>query len=157
MSVGDAATIVVALIIVVLGGRAVARQTWDAWLKPLASKVLPPKRSTIMLPVPVSSQPSQAPSLETDAKIEEVKPIAAPVVKAATLDTCKSLRAHGFNREEARELLRELGWGLNNNVWAKAQPDEDENQIVTPYAGRVTNKKFYPDQPELEYQELAHE
>ena len=154
MSVGDAMTLAVAAIIVVLGGRAVFQQTWDSWIRPLVSNISRPAQPEIMSHERLSA-PSEPSVSQTDAQIEAPKPAAQPAIKAVTLDTVKSLREHKYSRDEARELLRGLGYSLDNNLWAKAAPAQaDDDTIVTPYAGRVTSKKYYPDQPDLEYQEL---
>jgi hypothetical protein len=72
-----------------------------------------------------------------------------------TLDTAKSLRAHGYTRDEARALLKTMDRTLGNDTWAQAKPADPipDDTIVTPYAGRVTKRSYYPEQPDLEYQE----
>lgn len=74
-------------------------------------------------------------------------PAAAPKPQPATLDTCKSLRAHGYTREEARAFLRGMDRTLDNNVWAAAQPPavDPDDELVTPFAGRVTKRSYYTD------------
>jgi hypothetical protein len=75
--------------------------------------------------------------------------------RSAMLDTCKALRVHGFSREEARTLLKPYGIGLDNNLWAAAEPAkpaEDDDVVLTPYAGRVTRKSYYESEPELKYE-----
>lgn len=154
MAVGDFLTLAVAAIIVFLGGRAVARQTWNAWFKPLVSKVWPAKPQNVMSHSRLSA-PSEPSVFETDAPKAEPVVVVAPVPKPATVDTCKSLRGHGYSRDEAREFLRGLGFSLDNNTWAKAAPPpEDTDLMVNPWSGRQTRKSYYPDAPDLEYKEL---
>jgi hypothetical protein len=105
----------------------------------------------------MSSAPIAAPSLpvgpRTDAPADGRTEEQAPLPRPATLDTVKALRGHGFTRDEARALLKTLGWTLGNDTWARAQPTEDD-EIVTPYAGRVTKREYYPDEPALRYRDL---
>lgn len=68
----------------------------------------------------------------------------------------KVLRKYGVPREEIRAALKGVRVPLSNDVWAAAAPPpppepEDEDVLVTPIAGRVTRKSFYPDDPDLEY------
>jgi hypothetical protein len=98
-------------------------------------------------PLPPSDLRQTAAPDQTDAPPE-------PVVKSATLDTCKTLRGLGMSREQARTFLRSLGWGLDNNTWAAAKEDADD-LTVTPFAGRVTRRSYYQEDPELEYQPPA--
>jgi hypothetical protein len=153
MAVGDFLTLCGAAIIVFLGGRAVARQTWDAWLKPMVLRVWPARPPDIMSSVP-SVTPSEALRPRTDASADGRTEIRTSVLKPATLDTVRSLRTHGFTRDEARAFLKTLSYSLGNDTWAKAQSVEDD-EIITPYAGRVTKKEFYPDRPDLEYKPLS--
>jgi len=78
-----------------------------------------------------------------DGRTEPTQPVARP----ATLDTVRSLREHGYTREEARAFLKPLGWTLGNDTWAAAKPalPSDDDAFVTPYAGRVTKRSFYTD------------
>jgi len=96
-------------------------------------------------PDPVASEPASD-LRQTVSQTDQTAP-AAPKPQPATLDTCKSLRAHGYTREEARAFLRGVDRTLDNNVWAAAQPPApaDDDLIVTPYAGRVTRKSYYTD------------
>jgi hypothetical protein len=79
----------------------------------------------------------------------------APTPQPVTLDTAKSLRAHGYTRDEARALLKTMDRTLGNDTWAQAKPADPipDDTIVTPYAGRVTKRSYYPEQPDLEFQE----
>lgn len=155
MAVGDFLTLCGAAIVVFLGGRAVARQTWDAWLKPLVLRVFPPRPTEIMSSAPIAP-PSEALRPRTDAPADGRTEIISSVLKPATLDTARELRARKFTRDEARAFLKTLGYSLGNDTWAKAQPAEDEDDLtVNPYSGRMINKKFYPEQPDLEYRPLT--
>ena len=86
---------------------------------------------------------------QTGAQTDQT-PAPAPRLQAATLDTCKSLRAHGYSREEARALLRSLDRTLDNNVWAAAAPPPPPD--VTPIAGRPYDPSQYQEsEPALRY------
>lgn len=102
----------------------------------------------------MSSAPIVAPSLPVSPRTDASADGRTPILRPATLDICKALRAHKFTRDEARAFLHPLGWSLGNDTWAQAQPTEDEDEIITPYAGRSTNRKYYPEEPALEYKEL---
>lgn len=103
--------------------------------------------------------PSLPLSLETDRRadrqtVQVVKPNAEQL-----LTLYKLMRAHGIGRDDAQAALKEAGLPLNNNVWSKAapppkvvQPNEDDDVLVTPYAGRRTRASYYPDDPDLAYQ-----
>lgn len=91
--------------------------------------------------------PSEPVSPRTDAPADGRTEPAQPVARPATLDTVRSLREHGYTREEARAFLKPLGWTLGNDTWAAAKPalPSDDDAFVTPYAGRVTKRSFYTD------------
>lgn len=67
------------------------------------------------------------------------------------------LRAAGLKREDARPQLKAMNIPLSNDLWAKAETPtpEPDDLTVTPFAGRVTRRSFYQDDPELEYQPPA--
>jgi len=96
-------------------------------------------------PDPVAPEPAsdhRQTAIQTDQTVTD-----APKLQPATLDTCKSLREHGYTREEARAFLRANDRTLDNNIWAAAKPalPADDDAFVTPYAGRVTKRSFYTD------------
>lgn len=100
--------------------------------------------------LPIASPP------RTDAGTDGRTPMIAPELKSVSLDTVRSLRAHGYTRDDARALLRGLGWSMGNNTWADAAPPApaaDDDDHITPYAGRRTKASYYPENPELEYAE----
>lgn len=107
-------------------------------------------------PAPVVMSRSQdeiaglpAPSLQTDAQTDRQTAGPAPLPRDVMLDICKSLRAHGYSRDDARALLRKLGQPLDNNIWADAAPAPPA--YVTPIAQRPTAAAF-EDTPELRYE-----
>jgi hypothetical protein len=153
MAVGDFLTLCGAAIIVFLGARAVARQTWDAWLKPVVLRVWPARPPEIMSSATPKPMSSPALSLETDAPKAPDRPMMPVPTKEQMLDIFKVLRAAGVSREAIGPAWRAAGLPLNNNLWSDAAPPDDE--IVTPYAGRVTKKDYYPDRPDLEYKPLS--
>lgn len=76
-----------------------------------------------------------------------------PIPRDVMIDTLRSLREHGYSREQARALLRGLRQPLDNNLWtAAAPPERNDDEIVTPFAGRRTKASYYPDNPELEFE-----
>lgn len=101
---------------------------------------------------PPSPRPSLETANQTDRQTEQ-----PPRIKADDLLTlCRLMRAAGIGREDAQEAFRASGLPFNNNVWAKAQPpakpvDDEDDTLVTPYAGRRTRASYYPDEPELEF------
>jgi hypothetical protein len=124
------------------------------WLSEVVKPSAPPA------PVVMSREGSAAPR----APLSDLRQTAAqtdqtPAVPArpqpATLDTCRSLRAHGYTREETRALLRGVDRTLDNNVWAAAAPPPPaEPQAVTPYAGRPYDPSAYAyDEPGLRYEQ----
>ena len=98
---------------------------------------------------------SEGVSPRTDAVPDGRTELVAPALKPETVDGARSLREHGYSRDEARAFLKAHGYSLGNDTWAAAKPAPltDDDLIVTPYAGRVTRKSYYPAEPELEYQE----
>lgn len=104
-----------------------------------------------------SEPPSRGPSLETDSETDR-QTEQTPKIKAEELLTvCKLMRAHGIGREDAQAAFKASGLPFNNNVWRDAAPaskptqEEDDDVLITPYAGRRTKASYYPDDPELEY------
>lgn len=91
------------------------------------------------------------------SQTDEVQTSDRPMMPKPTpdkmLDIFKVLRAAGIDRDELRGPWRAAGLPLDNNLWAKAKPaaPEDDDVLITPYAGRRTKASFYPDEPELEY------
>lgn len=69
------------------------------------------------------------------------------------LDTLHDLRAHGFTRDQARAFTNRLHMPWKNELWSQVITPPDDDLMVTPYAGRATKRSYYPDTPELEYQE----
>jgi hypothetical protein len=66
------------------------------------------------------------------------------------------LRAHGAVRERASRVLKEVGIPMNNNLWARAIPPapvEEDDDMLTPIAGRPTRATYYESSPALQYQE----
>jgi hypothetical protein len=62
------------------------------------------------------------------------------------------LRAQGMTRDAATRLLKASGIPMNNNLWARAAPPEDD-MMLTPIAGRPTRAAYYESDPALQYQE----
>lgn len=98
---------------------------------------------------------SSASSLQTDsAQTDRQEKINKPTPEQY-LTLFKVLRAAGVKREDVRPALKGMGLALDNNVWRMAEaegPEEKEEDVhVTPYAGRRTLARYYPDEPELEY------
>jgi len=85
-----------------------------------------------------------------------------PRIKAEQLLTLyKLMRQAGIGRDDAQAAFKASGLPFNNNVWRDAEPPAraaqvDDDEFVTPFAGRRTRASYYPDQPELEYQSPAH-
>lgn len=59
---------------------------------------------------------------------------------ADTLSANEIYKLVGGNRNEVLQVVRE------------ARPQQRGAEYVTPYAGRPTDKKYYPEEPSLEYQ-----
>ena len=99
-------------------------------------------------------EPSSIPSSpETDSPDGRTD---APKISPADLLTFYTwLRSMGAKRDDARAMLRLVGLSVSNDLWSQAAPSPKpaDEEIVTPYAGRVTKRSYYPDDPALEYQE----
>jgi hypothetical protein len=155
MSLDTVLTLLGTALILWIGGVPVARLTWRSWGRPVWAWL-----STVFAPPPAevtSSAPRESPAprpsdLQTDQTDGADNPTPAPALRPATLDTCKSLRAHGYSREDARRFLRGVDRTLDNNVWAQAAPaaPPPDDTILTPIAGRPTRARYYDD-PALEY------
>lgn len=89
-----------------------------------------------MIPVlPEAKQPA------SPANLTEVE-IARWLAKRKTADTLSAndiYKLVGGNRNEVLQAVRE------------ARPRQVADEYITPFAGRVTDKKYYPDNPDLEY------
>lgn len=125
----------------------IAKRRYGAYFQQLVSILSPSVPDEIMsrTPDPESSEPAsdhRQTAPQADQTVAD-----APKLQPATLDTCKSLREHGYTREEARAFLRANDRTLDNNIWAAAKPalPADDDAFVTPYAGRVTKRSFYTD------------
>jgi len=72
------------------------------------------------------------------------------------VDALRSLRQHGYSRNEARELLRLLGLPLDNNLWSQAAPAPPADELPrTPWGGRPYDPAaYYQDEPELQFRPL---
>lgn len=95
-------------------------------------------------------------SQRTDDGRTETTPQQPKFTEDQLLTFYTELRAHGMKRDRASVALKAMGIPMNNNLWAKAQvptppPAEDDDMHVTPFAGRRTRASFYPDSPDLEY------
>ena len=131
----------------IAGAYALGVIAWRRYGALLVSMLSPVADSEIMSRTPDPELPEPASDHRQTASQTDQTVTDAPKLQPATLDTCKSLRAHGYTREEARVFLRGVDRTLDNNVWAAAQPPApaDDDLIVTPYAGRVTRKSYYTD------------
>lgn len=103
------------------------------------------------------SRPS---SLETDGQTDRRAPQTTAPRAEQLLTLYRLMRAAGISRDEAQAALKEAGLPLNNNVWKLAAPrvpapSDDDDVLVTPYAGRRTRASYYPDEPELEFKSPA--
>jgi len=101
--------------------------------------------SVVMSRSDQESAPSVPSSLQTDSAADRQTANAPAFSRAVMLDTYQLLRRHGVTREEARPVLKALGMGLDNNLWASAATPDDPH--ITPVAGRSTNAQFDPDYP----------
>lgn len=101
----------------------------------------------LMSRTPEPALPEAASDLRQTAPQTDQTAPTAPKLQPATLDNAKWLRAHGATREDARAFLRSMDRTLDNNVWAAAQPPAalPDDELVTPYAGRVTKRSYYTD------------
>lgn len=106
------------------------------------------------------SEPPSAPSVsQTDGSQTDRQrsdgDTAAGDIKPEYLTLYKLLRANRISREAARPALKAAKIPLDNNLWraaAPTPPPDDEERLVTPFAGRVTRRSYYPDRADLEYQ-----
>jgi hypothetical protein len=152
MTLGDWISVVIMGGTFTGGAYALGRMAWREWgLRAFVLTIMQP-------PAPeITSSPDPEPAAiasppRTDAGTDGRTPPIVPELRPASLDTVRELRAHGFTRDAARALLRREGRSLGNNTWADAAPADDD-EIVTPYAGRRTKASYYPENPELEYVE----
>jgi hypothetical protein len=155
MSTGDKV-----LLIVVVGGLAIGLLSmlvgWIADHLPGASV----KNSGGAAPVVMSRTPEpdrrlSLSSLQTDSQTTSDRQTIAKPTEQQMLDIFKALRAAGVKREAIAGPWRAAGLPLDTNLWSKAAPsekDDDDDTIVTPWAGRRTKASYYDD-PRLEYQQ----
>lgn len=121
-------------------------------------KSVTPAPILIMSREEVAPLPSLPSPLETDGRRTETTAPQAKFTEDQLLTLYAGLRAHGMVRDKASQILKGAGIPMNNNLWAKAAtpppstaPAEDDDVLVTPFAGRRTRASFYPDSPDLEY------
>lgn len=110
------------------------------------------------LPIVMSRSDMEAPSESVRPRTDETADGRTNSISSefrpATLDMCKSLRSHGFTRDEARAFLRSVDRTLGNDVWAAAQPAaQPAAPAITPIAGRPYDPRAYADDPALAYEE----
>lgn len=104
--------------------------------------------------------PSRSLSLETEPQTDRQTEQTAKIRAEELLTLFKLMRKAGIGREDAQAACKASGLPFNNNVWRDAAPpskavqpaDENDDELITPYAGRRTRASYYPDQPELEYE-----
>lgn len=129
-----------------------AWRRWGALILHILSMLFAPR-----LPEITSSSADDARPMASRPRTDEAQdgrtPTQAPDLRPVTLDGARSLRAHGYTRDEARAFLKGEGLSLGNNTWSQAAPADDDADYVTPYAGRRTKAQYYPENPELEYAE----
>jgi hypothetical protein len=132
-----------------------ARAVWAAIVAPLAVNHSAHAAPVVMSRAAAIEAPDGAVSKDGRA---DARPDAPTWARADQVKLFTLLRAHGITRDEARDALRPFGCPVGNDVWAAAAPPPapaapDGDAIVTPFAGRVTSRKYYPDDPALEYKE----
>jgi hypothetical protein len=96
-------------------------------------------------------------SVQTDNRQTDRQPEIKAPGREELLTLYATMRAAGISREKARPALKAVGLPLDNNLWVEAapqviQPTNDNDVLITPFAGRRTKASYYPDDPELEYQ-----
>lgn len=151
----EAATLLLWMIIVGTIVTGVVGSAALGWLERRAVSNVTPSPAPDITSSPAPEPAAIASPPRTDAGTDGRTPPITPELRPASLDTVRELRAHGFTRDAARALLRGLGYSLGNNTWADAAPatPADDDEIITPYAGRRTKASYYPENPELEYVE----
>jgi hypothetical protein len=148
MTLGDIITIAI-----VLGGSyPVARLLWRSYGPKTVNTSAPPA-PVVMSRAPERPAPIAPVVLETDGPSTPDRPMMPVPTEQQMLDVFKVLREAGVKREALRGAWKAAGLPLNNNVWAEAAPDDD--LTITPFAGRVTRRSYYQDEPDLEYQPPA--
>lgn len=111
--------------------------------------------------MPAEPAPSSAVVSQTDQTPDQTDSTTPKVGREELLTLYRLMREGNIARESARRALRGVGVPLDNNLWADAAPprraplSDDEEEIVTPYAGRRTKAAYYPDDPDLEFQAPA--
>lgn len=140
-------------------------QILHAWFPPPSDSppAAPPTAARVKhfvpdAPIILSSSPPRlaseaAPSVQTDGQTRGDRAMMPTPTTTQILDSCRVLRQAGLTRDQARAALKALGLPLDNNLWSQAAPIDDGQVIVTPFAGRVTRREYYPDDPGLVYQE----
>lgn len=111
----------------------------------------PESDTDLMSRAQVDTPPRAPSSLQTDGAQTPDRPMMPVPSQEKMLDIFRALRAAGIKREAVSIPWRAAGLPFDNNLWAKAAPDDEMS--VTPIAGRPTPAKFHDD-PELEYQPL---
>ena len=109
--------------------------------------------AVVMSRASIAADENPPPSLQTDSRQTTDRPMMPTPARDVMLDTYRSLRKHGYAREEARAMLKALGLPLDNNLWSKATEEPTER---APISGRPIppGVKYHEDEPELEYQPL---
>lgn len=90
-------------------------------------------------------------SVQTDGVQTDRQPDAKAPGRAELLTFYALLRAAGISREKARPVLKGVGLPLDNNLWAQADPKNEDDTLITPIAGRPTRRSYYTDDPDLRY------
>lgn len=107
-------------------------------------------RTDVMSRSPIKDAPFVPSPLQTDSRQTADRQQWPKLARDEMLDICKVLRLRGFSREDARQLFRAFHQPLDNNLWTQAAPPDDD-EYITPIAGRRTSAKYFEDDPELVY------
>lgn len=156
MSTGDAVLLIIVVVALVIGLGSMA----VGWITGDRVNDIDDAAPVVMSRSEESAPSSSPSSLQTDETQTADRPMIPKPTPDKMLDIFKVLRAAGVDREELRGPWRAAGLPLDNNVWAKAKPtalvtEDEDDVLITPWAGRRTSKKFYPDDPDLEYKAPA--
>lgn len=107
------------------------------------------ERPVVMSPAPPAIVAEVPSSLQTDGPQTPDRPTMAVPNQDKILDIFRVMRAAGLKRDAVSVPWRAAGLPFDNNLWAKAAPEEEMQ--VTPIAGRPTPAKFEHD-PALAYE-----
>lgn len=120
-----------ALLFVTLVGLSGLGLLWFRVIEPIVDSIRAARHNTDALPYVAAASLCQTDQTLDQTLDQTVEQPASQSLRQVPLDVLRSLRQHNYSREDARTLLRVLGFSLDNNVWAAAAESNTTAAVST--------------------------